>query len=199
MMNKRLALALVVFAACALPASADTLYVAGPPPAAPGHPMRLGADRKASQVGDLVAVQFNFSTAASKAYNSSTAKGYNVNQGAGSGLFGMPLFRLGGGLTGQTASNAADAKSDTSAFVSAMMATVTNVLPSGALQVEGDQELLITGEKQTLHVVGFARPEDIDSTDTIPSTRLANVHATFVGNETKDHKGIIRKILDVLF
>jgi flagellar L-ring protein precursor FlgH len=199
MINKRLALALVVFAACALPASADTLYVAGPPPVAPGHPMRLGADRKAAQVGDLVAVQFNFSSAASRAYNSSTAKGYNANQGAGTGLFGLPLLRVGGSATGQTASNAADSKSDTSAFISSMMATVTNVLPSGAMQVEGDQELLISGEKQTLHVVGFARPEDIDNTDTIPSTRLANVHATFVGNDTKDHKGIIRKILDVLF
>jgi len=199
MKNTRLALALVIFAACALPASADTLYVAGPPPAAPGHPMRLGADRKATQVGDLVAVQFNFSSAASRAYTSTTAKGYNATQGAGTGLFGLPLFRVGGAATGQTASNAADNKSDTSAFVSAMMATVTNVLPSGALQVEGDQELFISGEKQTLHVVGFARPEDIDNTDTIPSTRLANVHANFVGNDTKDHKGIIRKILDVLF
>lgn len=180
-------------------ARADTLYVAAPPPAAPGHPLRLGADHRAQQVGDLVAVLFNFSTATSRAYSSATAKGYNVNQGVGSGLLNLPLFRLGAGATGQTASNATDQKSDASSFSSLMTATVTNVLPSGVLQVEGDQELLINGEKQKLHVVGYARPEDIDNTDTIASTRLANVHADFAGNDTKEHKGILRKVLDALF
>lgn len=185
--------------ALALPAQADTLYVAAPPPAAPGHPLRLGADHRAQQVGDLVSVLFDFSTSTSRAYSSATAKGYNVNQGAGGGLFNLPFIRIGGGVTGQTASNATDAKSDASSFTSLMTATVTNVLPSGVLQVEGDQELLINGEKQKLHVVGYARPEDIDGSDTIPSTRLANVHAEFAGNQTKDHKGILRKVLDALF
>jgi flagellar L-ring protein precursor FlgH len=203
-MNTNFALrALVIAAALALPASAaaeaDTLYVAAPPPSAPGHPLRLVSDHKASQVGDLVAVVFDFSTAASRTYQSTTAKGYNVNQGSGSGLLNLPLLRLGAGATGSTASNASDAKSDASSFVSAMMATVTNVLPSGALQLEGDQEIFINGEKQKLHVKGFARVDDIDNTDSIASTRLSNVSATYVGNDTKDHKGIIRQVLDVLF
>jgi flagellar basal body L-ring protein FlgH len=193
----------VLVAALALAAStaadADTLYVAAPPPAAPGHPLHLVGDHKAQQVGDLVAVVFDFSTAASRTYQSSTAKGYNVNQGAGSGLLNLPLLRLGAGATGSTTSNASDAKSDASSFVSAMMATVTNVLPSGALQLEGDQEIFINGEKQKLHVKGFARVDDIDNTDSIPSTRLSNVSATYLGNDTKDHKGIIRKVLDALF
>jgi flagellar L-ring protein precursor FlgH len=196
---KRTILCTALVAAIALPASADTLYVAGPPPTAPGHPLRLGADHRANQVGDLITVQFNNAATASRAYTSTTAKGYNVNQGAGSGLLNLPLLRLGAGSTGQTASNASDSKADTSAFVTSMTATVTNVLPSGALQIEGDQMLLINGEKQKLHVIGFARPEDVDNTNTVSSTRLANVQATFQGNDTKDHKGLIRKVLDALF
>jgi flagellar L-ring protein precursor FlgH len=186
-------------AVAAAPAAADTLYVAPPPPAAPGHPLKLVQDRRASQVGDLVAVQFDFSTAQSRAYSSATAKGYNVNQGGGGGLLSLPLLRLGASATGQTTSNASDTKSDTSSFTSLMTGVVTNVLPSGALQIEGDQELMIDGEKQKLHVVGYARPEDIDNTDTIPSTRLANVHADFAGNDVKDHKGVLRQVLDALF
>jgi flagellar L-ring protein precursor FlgH len=180
-------------------ALADTLYVAAPPAAAPGHPLRLVSDHKASQVGDLVAVVFDFSTAASRTYQSSTAKGYSASQGGGQGLLSLPLLRLGGSATGSTASNASDAKSDASSFVSSMMATVTNVLPSGALQLEGDQEIFINGEKQKLHVIGYARPDDIDSADSIASTRLSNVSATYSGNDTKDHRGILRKVLDVLF
>jgi len=203
-MNTNRALRAIVTAAtftllASAAAEADTLYVAGPPPSAPGHPLRLVSDHKASQVGDLVAVVFDFSTAASRTYASTTAKGYSVNQGSGSGLLNLPLLRLGAGATGSTASNASDAKSDASSFVSAMMATVTNVLPSGALQLEGDQEIFINGEKQKLHVKGFARVDDIDNTDSINSTRLSNVSATYLGNDTKDHKGIIRKVLDALF
>jgi flagellar L-ring protein precursor FlgH len=173
--------------------------VSAPPPVGPGHPLRLLSDRKASQIGDLVAVQFNFTTTSARAYASTTAKGYTVGQGAGSGLFNLPLVRLGANIAGTTSSNATDTKSDASSFSTAMMATVTNVLPSGALQVEGDQDIVVNGEKQKLHVVGYARPDDIDNTDTIPSTRLANVHADYAGDQTKEHKGILHKILDALF
>jgi flagellar L-ring protein precursor FlgH len=193
------ALIAAVCLATALPVRADTLYVPAPPPVAPGHPLRLVSDRRASQIGDLVAVQFNFTTSAQRAYTSTTAKGYSVGQGAGGGLFNLPFLRLGANLSGTTGSNASDAKTDSSAFTSAMMATVTNVLPSGALLLEGDQDILLNGEKQKLHVSGYARPEDIDDTDTIASTRLANVHADYAGDQTKEHKGIVRKILDVLF
>ncbi len=178
---------------------ADTLYVSAPPPVAPGHPFRLMSDHRATQIGDLVAVTFNFTTTASRAYTSTTAKNYTVTQGGGTGLLSLPLLRLGANMTGSSGSGASDAKSDSSSFSSAMMATVTGVMPSGALQIEGDQDIVMNGEKLKLHVVGFARPEDIDNTDTIPSTRLANVHADYAGNETKEHKSVLRKVLDALF
>ena len=198
-MKRLLVLLAALCLATPMPVYADTLYVSAPPPIAPGHPLRLLSDRKASQIGDLVAVQFNFTTTAQRAYASTTAKGYNIGQGAGSGLFNLPLVKIGANLNGTTGSSATDSKTDSSAFASAMMATVTSVLPSGALQLEGDQNVVINGETQKLHVVGYARPEDIDNTDTIPSTRLANVHADYAGDQTKEHKGIVRKILDVLF
>ncbi len=192
-------LLVVVCTAIALPVRADTLYVAAPPPVAPGHPLRLVLDRKATQLGDLVAVLFNFTTTTQRAYTSTTAKGYNLGQGIGTGLFNLPFAKLGGSITGSSSANASDSKSDTSAFNSSMMATVTDVLPSGALQIEGYQNVIINGVNQKLHVVGYARPEDIDNTDTIPSTRLANVHADYAGDQRKDHSGILHKILDLLF
>lgn len=198
-MKRLCALAAAVCLVTAVPVRADTLYVSAPPPVALGHPLRLVSDHRATQIGDLVAVQFNFTTSAQRAYTSTTAKGYTVGQGAGSGLFNVPLVRIGANITGNTASNASDAKTDSSTFNSAMMATVTDVLPSGALVLAGDQNLIVNGQKQVLHVTGTARPEDIDNTDTIPSTRLANVHADYAGDQTKDHKGILHRVLDLLF
>jgi flagellar L-ring protein precursor FlgH len=80
-----------------------------------------------------------------------------------------------------------------------MMATVVNVLPSGVLQIAGDQRMIVNGETQTLHITGFVRPEDIDSSDTVLSSRVANVEGTFNGNFQEKHVGIIRRILNWLF
>jgi flagellar L-ring protein precursor FlgH len=80
-----------------------------------------------------------------------------------------------------------------------MMATVTGVLPSGALVIAGDQELVVNGQDQTLHVRGVVRPEDIDGTDTVLSSRIANVEARFDGDFQEKNKGLIRRVLDVLF
>lgn len=188
--------ALVAFA---LPANADTLYVAGPPPQAPGHPMRLGADHKASQVGDLLAVQFNFAVNTTSSDVTSTKKDYNIGLGAGTGNAAQSFLRFPTGLAGGTGTASAKTKNGTNTFASAMMATVTNVLPSGALAIEGDQQLIVNGNKQVLHVTGLVRTEDIDQTDSVLSSRIANVQANFVGDFQEKNKGLLRRVLDVLF
>ncbi|MBV8154693.1 MAG: flagellar basal body L-ring protein FlgH [Candidatus Eremiobacteraeota bacterium] len=180
-----------VLAALVVPvaASADTLYQAAPPPAGPGHPLRLGADHRAQQIGDLVYIIFDFSDSNSHTanYTSSKSAGFTLT-----GLFHIPA------ISGST--NAASAKSATGAdsFVSTMMATVTNVLPSGVLAIAGDQGVIINGRQQTLHITGFIRPEDLDFTDAVLSSRVANVQANFNGDNPKG-KGLIQRILEFLF
>lgn len=202
----RLTARLAVFAPAVLlwsialaPAQADTLYVAGPPPAAPGHPLRLGPDRKASQVGDLVAVQFNFAVTTTSTTVVSNKKDYQIGLGAGTGNLAQSLLRFPTGIQGGTGSDSAHTKNGNNTFNATMMAKVTDVLPSGALQVEGDQQLNINGQNQVLHVKGLVRPDDIDNTDTVLSTRMADVKAFFAGDFQEAHKGLLRKILDVLF
>jgi len=79
-----------------------------------------------------------------------------------------------------------------------MMATVTGVLPSGAMQITGDQDMTVNGQKQTLHITGTIRPQDIDSTDTILASHVANVQAAFKGNDQKS-KGLLARVLSWLF
>ena len=59
-MIKRAVALLAVLAMAPLAAQADTLYQAAPPPAGPGHPIRLMSDHRASQVGDLCYIVFDF-------------------------------------------------------------------------------------------------------------------------------------------
>jgi len=186
--------------ALAVPAAADTLYVAGPPPSAPGHPMHLGSDRRASQVGDLVHIVFNFNGSANNSDTATTANSYANTGTAGSGVFNLPILRLGGALGDTSNTSLAKTQTIVQTFTSSMTATVTNVLPSGALQVAGDQKLTINGVPQSLHVTGTIRADDIDSTDSVLSSLVANIDAKFSGIDTQEHnKGILQKIVGFLF
>ncbi|MDP9104594.1 MAG: flagellar basal body L-ring protein FlgH [Candidatus Eremiobacteraeota bacterium] len=189
----------VLVAAFAAPAFADTLYQAAPPPAGPGHPLRLGTDHKAAQVGDLLQVVFNFNVNSTSSDVTNVNNSYNLGLGQGTGLANVSLLRFGAGLNGGRQTQSSKTQSGQNTFVSTMEAQVTDVLPSGALRIAGDQALIVNGQRQTLHITGLVRPEDIDSTDSVLSTRVANVEAKFDGNFQEKKKGLIQKILDFLF
>jgi flagellar L-ring protein precursor FlgH len=177
------------FAIAPLASQADTLYVAAPPPAGPGHPLRLGPDHRASQIGDLVYIEFDFNDSNSHTYN------YSATHQAGftlTGLFNIPAINASSNGSTTKAANGADS------FISTMMAQVTDVLPSGVMAIAGDQGVVIDGRRQTLHITGYIRPEDLDNTDAIVSSRVANVQANFMGDDVKK-KGLIQQILNFLF
>jgi flagellar L-ring protein precursor FlgH len=199
-MMKPLALTAAALLAAAAPAVADSLYVAAPPPAAPGHPMRLGADHRASQVGDLVHITFNFNGSANNSDTSTMTNSYTGTGTPSTGLFNLPLLRLGFGLGANTNSSLSKTQAIVQTFTSSMTAVVTNVLPSGALIIAGDQKLAINGVPQSLHVTGTVRPEDIDSTDSVTSSSVANIDAKFTGIDSQEkNKGILQKIIGFLF
>jgi flagellar L-ring protein precursor FlgH len=196
----RALLAFAFVAALVAPAAADTLYQAPPPSAGAGHPLRLGPDHRAQQVGDLVQVIFNFSVTSASQNASNVNNSYQAGGGSGTGIFNLPLVRLSSNLNAarQSSQNRSDIGSNS--FATSMQAQVTDVLASGALRIAGDQALIVDGQKQTLHVTGLIRPEDIDNTDTVLSTRVADVHANFDGKYTEArHPGILSKIVHWLF
>ncbi len=181
-------------------AVADTLYQSAPPPAAPGHPLRLGADHRAQQIGDLVQVVFNFSVTSASQNAKNVNNSYQAGGGGGSGIFNLPLVRLTSNLNASRTSSENRSDVGSNSFVTSMEAQVIEVMPSGALRIAGDQGLIIDGQKQTLHVTGVVRPEDIDNTDSVLSNRLADVHADFEGKYTDArHPGILSKIVHWLF
>ncbi len=199
-MIKQSSLIAAVVLALSAPVAADTLYVAGPPPAAPGHPMHLGADHRAQQVGDLVHIVFNFKGNANNSDATTNTNSFANSVTAGSGLFNLPILRLGGALGSNETSNLAKTQTVVQTFTSSMTAIVTSVLPSGAMVVAGDQKLTINGIPQALHVTGIVRGEDIDNTDSVLSSLVANIDAKFSGIDTQEHnKGILQKIIGFLF
>jgi flagellar L-ring protein precursor FlgH len=186
---------------CLLPASAlaDTLYVAPPPAVAPGHPLRLGPDHRAAQIGDLIHVQFNLAVQSTSSDVSNNSKQFNLGAPGATGNLALGFLRIPTSISGQTGTQSSKTENGTTGFVSDMEAMVIGVLPSGALEIAGDQRMIVNGQNQTLHVTGYVRPEDVDATDTVLASRIANVQGSFSGNFQEKNVGLIRKILGWLF
>lgn len=144
-------------------------------------------DQRARQIGDILTVTVNITDKATFDNETKRSRSNKEDSGVTDFLFkskvpasvGLPGRLL---TADSTASSDGIGKIDRKeALQTNVAAVVTQVLPNGNLVVEGKQEVRVNYEIRELIVAGIVRPEDIQSDNTIDSTKIAQARIAYGG------------------
>jgi flagellar L-ring protein precursor FlgH len=146
-------------------------------------------DQRAARVGDLLTVTVNITDKANIANETQRSRTNKEDSGitdfVGSktlGLTGKSI--LPGRILTADSTASSDGKGSVQrqeALQTNVAAVVTQVLPNGNLVVEGKQEIRVNFEIRELIVAGIVRPEDIQSDNTIDSSKIAQARIAYGG------------------
>ena len=165
------------------------------------------ADKRASQVGDIITILVQENTTASKNNETKTERNSSLSQAITSFLYSPGASGL---LTkhGQLPALAytSDAKHDGSGsinnaenIIARIAVRIVDVLPNRNFIVEGKRETSFSGEHQTIILRGVVRADDVAANNTIYSYNIADASIRFVGKGTitdSQRKGWFNKIWD---
>ncbi len=145
-------------------------------------------DQRAHQIGDLLTVTVNITDQAN--FANETQRSRVVTEDSGITAFlGSNLLTGKTALPGRLLTADANSSSDGKGSIQRqetlqtnIAAVVTQLLPNGNLVVEGKQEVRVNFEKRELIVAGIVRPEDIQSDNTIDSSKIAQARIAYGGH-----------------
>jgi flagellar L-ring protein precursor FlgH len=145
-------------------------------------------DQRAMQVGDIMTVKVKITDNA-KIENGTTRTRTNKEDSGISDFIGAKTITqstpiLPGKILSADSTASSEGKGTVNrqeALLTNVAAVVTQVLPNGNLVVEGKQEVRVNFEVRELVVAGIVRPEDIESDNTIDSTKIAQARIAYGG------------------
>lgn len=169
-------------------------------------------DTRAKDVGDILTVKLDLQDSAT--WDNKTERDRQDSEDADvTKLLGLeaeftkvlpeavdPTSMLSFGNTHSTSGDGTIERSETLEVTFA--AIVTQILPNGHLVILGRQEVRVNAELRELMVTGVIRPEDIDSDNSIPHQKIAEMRVAYGGRGTLSNLQQPRwgtQIWDILF
>lgn len=145
-------------------------------------------DQRATHVGDLLTVTVNITDKANLSNETQRSRTNKEDSGITDFIGAKTITQATKILPGRVLTADSTASSDgkgsvqrTEALQTNVAAVVTQVLPNGNLVVEGKQEIRVNFEIRELVVAGIVRPEDIQSDNTIDSSKIAQARIAYGG------------------
>ncbi|WFS63792.1 flagellar basal body L-ring protein FlgH [Pseudodesulfovibrio thermohalotolerans] len=171
-------------------------------------------DNRASRVGDIVLVRVEESASTKIKSETSADKSNDINTSVtampSTGLIGaIPLADTLGAKAGigikANQSSEFEGNGETkqeSEFEATVATRIVRRLPGNILQVEGARRIRVNNETQFLVVRGLIRQRDISSSNSVPSTSLAEAQIEIYGQGVladKQRPGWLSRILDNIY
>jgi len=149
-------------------------------------------DQRAHQVGDILTVKVNINDTAQfqdqTQLTRSSTEDTGITNFIGANTIGNPAKAVlpGSILTanGNSQMNGQGTINRNDQLLTHVAAVVTQLLPNGNMVIEGKQEIRLNQEVRELIVAGVARPEDIESDNTIDLPKIAEARVAYGGRGT---------------
>ena len=150
-----------------------------------GRGISLFEDPKPYRVGDILTIMLEESTSASKTAATSTKKDDEVNIDIPT-IFGTTPTHNGNQLWDLSMAPTREFEgegdsSQSNSLSGEITVTVVDVLQNGNLVVQGEKWFTLNRGKEYIRVAGVVRPQDIQSDNTITSSKLADAQIAYSG------------------
>ena len=156
----------------------------------------MTADRRASEVGDILTVIVAEATEARNSARNSSGRSHRFRADLSSrdvNEFGDLSF--GSDFTGDGETRRSES------LLTAISVSIDDVLSNGDYLISGEQRMFVSGEWTTIGVRGRIREADITAENEIPSNRIANAEINYNGEgfvSQGSRPGIIGRIFSWL-
>ena len=151
-----------------------------------GYDMRLFEDHTAKRVGDILTVKLDEDTRAIKRADLDASKDNSISATAPI-LGGMDPSMLFGKDLSATLASAHEFEGEGSANQSNSLTgdisvTVVDVFPNGNLRIRGEKRVTLNDGSEYIRLSGIVRPIDIDASNTISSSKVADATIMYTGD-----------------
>jgi flagellar L-ring protein precursor FlgH len=151
----------------------------------PHYVNNIYSDSKAHRVGDIISVILSEKTQAKKNAKTELKKENETKLDAVTGLGGLPVTLGGESLQfgiSQDSNFKGDSKADQGNSLNGNISVhVLRVLPNGNLMIRGEKWLTLNNGDEYIRLTGVIRSKDINSNNTIMSTKVANARIQYAG------------------
>jgi flagellar L-ring protein precursor FlgH len=152
----------------------------------------FASDVRANNIGDIITVTLEEQLTAANSGSETTTKKDSYTFDLPEALFGPSSFigkflfsdgvkesRLQGGTeqSFQGSGTAAQANS----LTGTISVTIVRVYPNGNLQIKGERKLSYNSGTEYIRLSGVVRPEDVTSSNTVSSTKVADAQISYTG------------------
>lgn len=158
------------------------------------YSISLFSDQQATQVGDIITVIFDEQYNSSKSAETKSQKDSSNSANPASILGTVPGWRNLGLDIDLDHKRSFKGKGDadrSNSLSGTISVTVSDILPSGVLQIRGEKWLTLSEGDEYIRIIGLIRPQDITPQNTVMSSKVADARIKFGGrgnlnNATKE-------------